>query len=219
MILLPPSQLSLGVSSRCCQSSWGRARSGTAPAFPSRGHHPAGSSKVPLSGTPQLGAAPTFHALEMLQGKRPEPHPVVKLTRTTPQPTPSCRGRTEGISFPFPLARRQIHPLLVLPPPDKELSMETREDKSPRQILVEEAVLSSSTVQESNGEEQPLRFRRRRGCKGRSQGSEEKKPTLCQVDGWRLSQSSDLVVYEQLHDGENPHKYWSVGRASTRGSS
>ncbi|RMB89888.1 hypothetical protein DUI87_33752 [Hirundo rustica rustica] len=80
IILLPPSQLGLGVSSRCCQSSWGWARSGTAPTFPSLGHHPAGSSKVPLCDITVL-AAPTFHALETLQGKRPEPHPVIKLTR------------------------------------------------------------------------------------------------------------------------------------------
>ncbi|RMB96964.1 hypothetical protein DUI87_26543 [Hirundo rustica rustica] len=33
--------------------------------------------------------------------------------------------------------------------------METREDKSPRQILVEEAVLSSSTVQNPTGRKSP----------------------------------------------------------------
>nr|XP_041569105.1 potassium-transporting ATPase alpha chain 1-like [Taeniopygia guttata] len=36
-----------------------------------------------------------------------------------------------------------------------EMRMKSREDKSPRQNLVEEAILSSSTVQEPNGEEKP----------------------------------------------------------------
>ncbi|XP_054374049.1 synaptonemal complex protein 1-like [Molothrus ater] len=39
----------------------------------------------------------------------------------------------------------------------KELSMESREDKSPQQNLVAEAVWSGSRAQESNGEEKPRR--------------------------------------------------------------
>ncbi|NXR46806.1 ZN256 protein, partial [Hippolais icterina] len=77
-----------------------------------------------------------------------------------------------------------------------------REDKSPRQNLVEEAVLSGSTAQESSGEEKPRRSRTRRGCKRRSQGSEEKRPTLGRGGG----RSSELEIREQLQDGDKPHK-------------
>ncbi|RMB96282.1 hypothetical protein DUI87_27345 [Hirundo rustica rustica] len=92
---------------------------------------------------------------------------------------------------------------------DKELSMETREDKSPRQILVEEAVLSGSTGQESNGEEKSWRSLVRRDCKADHEDLRRKEPPCARKGGQRWSQSSDLVVYEQLHDGgEAPQVLW-----------
>uniref|UniRef100_A0A8U8BWJ7 Uncharacterized protein n=1 Tax=Geospiza parvula TaxID=87175 RepID=A0A8U8BWJ7_GEOPR len=84
------------------------------------------------------------------------------------------------------------HPLLVLPPAEKELRMETVEDKSPWQNLVEEAILSDSTVQNPNGEENPQTSHSRMGSK--------------------------LVVQEQLHDGEKPHKCLECGRSFSKGN-
>ncbi|RMB96273.1 hypothetical protein DUI87_27336 [Hirundo rustica rustica] len=75
--------------------------------------------------------------------------------------------------------------------------------QSPRQILVEEAVLSSSTGQESNGEEKSWRSLVRETAKADHEDLRGRS-TLCQEGDQRLSQSSDLVVHAQLHDGENP---------------
>uniref|UniRef100_A0A8C3QKL5 C2H2-type domain-containing protein n=1 Tax=Cyanoderma ruficeps TaxID=181631 RepID=A0A8C3QKL5_9PASS len=87
-------------------------------------------------------------------------------------------------------------------PPDKEVKIEPREDKSPQQNLVEEAVLSGSSAQESNGEEKPQRSHTTRDCEHRSQGSEEERPTV----GWGGAWNSELGVREQLPDGESPYK-------------
>uniref|UniRef100_A0A8C5U7I9 GLIS family zinc finger 2 n=1 Tax=Malurus cyaneus samueli TaxID=2593467 RepID=A0A8C5U7I9_9PASS len=120
------------------------------------------------------------------------------------QPRCQCppAGRIGGISFPSLWHGGKSHPLLVLPPPGNELRMETKEDKYPQQNLVEEAVLSSSTAQESNGEEKPWISHKKQGSKPSSVCSEGERPTLCQEGTQSFSQSSELVVHEQLHTGE-----------------
>ncbi|XP_066427152.1 zinc finger protein 879-like [Molothrus aeneus] len=92
---------------------------------------------------------------------------------------------------------------------EQELSMESREDKCPRQNLVAEAVLSGSTAQEANGEEKPRSCRTRRGCKRRWQGCEGERASLGREGGRRWSQSSELV----LHDGEKPHTCVVCGKS------
>uniref|UniRef100_A0A8C3V7B2 C2H2-type domain-containing protein n=1 Tax=Catharus ustulatus TaxID=91951 RepID=A0A8C3V7B2_CATUS len=89
--------------------------------------------------------------------------------------------------------------------------LNTTGDKSPWHNLVEEAVCSDSMGQESNGEEKPWRSRTRRGCKRRSRGSEEERPSLGRAGGRRWSQNSDLVGHERLRGGEKPHKCLECG--------
>ncbi|RMC02470.1 hypothetical protein DUI87_20864 [Hirundo rustica rustica] len=89
---------------------------------------------------------------------------------------------------------------------DKELRMENREDKSPQQNLVEEAVLSGSTAQESNEEKKRLRSCRRKDSKPIPGCTEEERPTLFQEGGQSFSQSNTTVQPHIIHTGERPYE-------------
>ncbi|RMB97511.1 hypothetical protein DUI87_25992 [Hirundo rustica rustica] len=95
---------------------------------------------------------------------------------------------------------------------DKELRMETREDKSPQQNLVEEAVLSGSMAQESSREKKRRRPCRRKDSKPIPGCSEEERPTLCQEGGQSFSQSNTTVQHQIIHTRETPYECPKCGK-------
>ncbi|RMB99136.1 hypothetical protein DUI87_24326 [Hirundo rustica rustica] len=78
---------------------------------------------------------------------------------------------------------------------DKELRMETKEDKSPQQNLVEEAVLSGSMAQESNREKKAPEILQEEGLQTHPRVQQGGKTSLCQEGGQSFSQSNSTVQH------------------------
>ncbi|RMB96960.1 hypothetical protein DUI87_26539 [Hirundo rustica rustica] len=99
---------------------------------------------------------------------------------------------------------------------NKELSMETREDKSPRQILVEEAVLGGSTGQESNREERTLRSLVRETAKADHEDLRRKEPPCARKAARDGARAQTWWSMSSFMMGRIPTSDWSVERASAR---
>ncbi|XP_057245346.1 zinc finger protein 436-like [Malurus melanocephalus] len=94
-----------------------------------------------------------------------------------------------------------------------ELRMETKEGKSPQQNLVEEAVLSGSTAQESNEEEKPRISHKKQGSKASLMIHTGEWPYECGKCGKGFSKCSHLVQHQRIHTGERPYKCSECGKS------
>ncbi|KAJ7410350.1 zinc finger protein with KRAB and SCAN domain 1-like isoform X2 [Willisornis vidua] len=102
------------------------------------------------------------------------------------------------------------------PYPGPELGMESTEDKSPRQNLVAEAFLNSSTAQEVTKEENPRGCPRKRSSKTSPVCTEEEQPSLVLEGKRSLSRSSDLVVQQELQSREKRYKCLECGKSFSK---
>ncbi|XP_057898558.1 uncharacterized protein LOC131094977 isoform X1 [Melospiza georgiana] len=96
----------------------------------------------------------------------------------------------------------------------KELRMETREDKSPQQNLMEEAVLRGLTVQEFNGDKKPWRFHMKRGCKPAQEAVRRKDPPCAGKAAGDPDAAWSWWFLSTFMAGRSPTSAWNVGRAS-----
>ncbi|RMB88910.1 hypothetical protein DUI87_34754 [Hirundo rustica rustica] len=101
---------------------------------------------------------------------------------------------------------------------NKELRMETREDKSRRQNLMEEAILSGSTAQESNGKAKPKTSCSRTGSKPIPGFLEKGRPGLCREDGQSFSHSSHMVQNQRIHSKKGHYKCEQCGKSFSQQS-
>ncbi|RMB95981.1 hypothetical protein DUI87_27567 [Hirundo rustica rustica] len=87
---------------------------------------------------------------------------------------------------------------------DKELRMETREDKSLRPNLVDEAVLSGSMALKSNREKKIRRSCRKKDSKPHQKFHTGERPYECPKCQKRFQTSSNLLKHQRIHTEERP---------------
>uniref|UniRef100_A0A8C3NKP1 Uncharacterized protein n=1 Tax=Geospiza parvula TaxID=87175 RepID=A0A8C3NKP1_GEOPR len=151
------------------------------------------------------------------------PAPSPSPARSPAAGQPCCQPRPAGDALggsPSPSLWHggKSHPLLVFPLPGKKLRMETREEKSPQQNLVEEAVLSSSTVHELKGEENPQRPHRRRGSKASPGSPADSHRCECPKCQKKFHTSSHLLQHQRIHTDERPFRCPDCGKGFKRNS-